>query len=362
VAALGSDGALSRYRLRLSPWIWLLSQARNSRAWQDKSMVEIVDAVFAEYQPQAKWLWSADVRLFMAEATPRSYCCQYRESDFEFVTRLLTEEGLAWRFEEHEDGGRMVLFSDSSRLCAAPQDASSAAGGGIRYHAAGALEKSDSIQYLQASRKLGVAIVTVLSYDYKAKRSVNISVPTKFPIGGKHAQRIEKEWEEIATWWRKLSIPPQAVSRFFDEYVHDSRAWFKLIPGNPDNEKEMHVLLKKQVAMLQDERENNARAERMFRENQKALFRFIGGRRQDASSPRYARRPSAFSAAHTKALDEYARDNKIPRMLTEGREPFELVGIAGRAGYLRFRKVYGGSDSVLISDASTKDDKARLSA
>ncbi|HEU4374882.1 MAG TPA: contractile injection system protein, VgrG/Pvc8 family, partial [Telluria sp.] len=51
VAALGSDGGLSRYRLRLSPWIWLLSQARNSRAWQDKSVVEIVDSVFAEYQP-----------------------------------------------------------------------------------------------------------------------------------------------------------------------------------------------------------------------------------------------------------------------------------------------------------------------
>jgi hypothetical protein len=36
-------------------------------------------------------------------------------------------------------------------------------------------------------------------------------------------------------------------------------------------------------------------------------------------------------------------------MLTEGREPFDIGGIAGRAGYLRFRKVYGGRDSVLIS-------------
>lgn len=165
VAALGSDGGLSRYCLRLSPWIWLLCQARNSRAWQDKSVVEIVDSVFAEYRPHARWVWSADVRPFMADATPRSYCCQYRETDYEFVIRLLTEEGLAWRFEEHVDGGRMVLFADSSQLSAAPEDASSKAGGGIRYHAASALEQRDSIQYLQAHRKLGVAIVTVLSYD-----------------------------------------------------------------------------------------------------------------------------------------------------------------------------------------------------
>jgi type VI secretion system secreted protein VgrG len=50
VATLGSDGGLSRYRLRLSPWIWLLSQVRNSRAWQDSSVVEIIDSVFAQYQ------------------------------------------------------------------------------------------------------------------------------------------------------------------------------------------------------------------------------------------------------------------------------------------------------------------------
>jgi type VI secretion system secreted protein VgrG len=191
VATLGSDGGLSRYRLRLSPWIWLLSQVRNSRAWQDSSVVEIIDSVFAQYQPHARWAWSGDVRPFMADATPRSYCCQYRETDFDFVTRLLTEEGLAWRFEEDEDGDRMVLFADSSQLSAAPEDASSEAVGGIRYHAAGALEKSDSIQYLQAHRKLGVAVVTVLSYDYKSKRSVSVSVPTKYPIGGKHAQAIE---------------------------------------------------------------------------------------------------------------------------------------------------------------------------
>lgn len=171
----------------------------------------------------------------------------------------------------------------------------------------------------------------------------------------------EKEWEEIATWWRKAAALPHAVSAFFDEYVHDSRAWFKLIPGNPDNEEDLHILLKKQVTMLQEERDRNALAEKMFRENQKALFRLVG-RKQDANSPQYPGRPSAFSEEHRRAIDEYASTGKIPRMLTEGREPFEIAGVAGRAGYLRFRKVYGGSDSVLISDASAESDKARLSA
>lgn len=171
----------------------------------------------------------------------------------------------------------------------------------------------------------------------------------------------EKEWEEIAGWWRKAAALPHAVSAFFDEYVHDSRAWFKLIPGNPDNEEDLHVLLKKQMSMLKEERDRDALAQKMFRENQKALFRLVG-RKQDSNSPQYPGGPSAFSQEQRKAIDEYASTGKIPRMLTEGREPFEIAGVAGRAGYLRFRKVYGGSDSVLISDASAEGDKARLRA
>jgi len=125
----------------------------------------------------------------MQGARVRSYCCQYREWDDDFVLRLPTEEGLAWRFEQCDGVEQMVLFADTS--CSSTlEDASSAVGGAIRYHGASAVEKSDSIQYLEASRTLGVAVVTVLSDDYKAKRSVTVSVPTKFPIGGRNAQAV----------------------------------------------------------------------------------------------------------------------------------------------------------------------------
>ena len=118
-----------------------------------------------------------------------SYCCQYQESDYDFVLRLLTEKGLAWHFEQGDGVEQMVLFADTS--CSSTlEDASSAAGGGIHYHGASAVEKRDSIQYLQASRTLGVAVVTVLGYDYEARRSVTVSVPIKFPIGGRNAQAV----------------------------------------------------------------------------------------------------------------------------------------------------------------------------
>jgi len=186
-AMLGSEGGLARYRLRITPWLWLATQRRNSRVWQDKSVADIVDAVFSEYAPHAKWQWSDDARAAMQAVPPRSYCCQYRESDYDFVRRLLTEEGIAWRFADGDEEQTMVLFADSVLKEATPEDASSAAGGGLRYHAARAGEQQDSIQSLRTARSLISGAVAVTSYDYKAKKAVGKTVPTRLDNFGKHA-------------------------------------------------------------------------------------------------------------------------------------------------------------------------------
>lgn len=183
VTMLGSDGGLTRFRFSLAPWLWRLSQVRNSRVWQDRGVMDIVDEVFSAYAPLAIWRWSEEVVSFMAEARPRSYCCQYRESDLDFVRRLLTEEGLGWRFEQTGDGQGMVLFADSSRLCAVPEDASSAADGGIRFQGVRAGERQDTIQALQARHRITASLTTLLSYDYKAKKSVGASAPSRLSNG-----------------------------------------------------------------------------------------------------------------------------------------------------------------------------------
>jgi type VI secretion system secreted protein VgrG len=184
VAMLGSNGSLTRYRLRLSHWIWRLGQVRNSRVWQDKSVVEIIDAVFEAYRPLARWRWSDDAGPFMDQAVPRSYCCQYRESDLDFVQRLLAEEGVAWRFAQGADGPEAVLFADSTQLSAVPDDASSEAGGGIRFHSARAGEQHDTVQALQAQFGIGTTLTTVLSYDYKSKKVIGAGSPSRTQNGG----------------------------------------------------------------------------------------------------------------------------------------------------------------------------------
>ena len=77
VALLGSDGGFARYRLRITPWLWQLGQVRNSRAWQEKTVIDIVDDVFSAYSPLARWRWSDETGPFMERAVARSFCCQY---------------------------------------------------------------------------------------------------------------------------------------------------------------------------------------------------------------------------------------------------------------------------------------------
>lgn len=94
-AQLGSDGGLARYRLVMAPWVDMLKLRRDSFVFQDKTVPQILDDIFADY-PQAQWRWE------LADASAlrtRSLCIQYRESDWAFVQRLLASEGLSWHIE-----------------------------------------------------------------------------------------------------------------------------------------------------------------------------------------------------------------------------------------------------------------------
>ena len=217
-AMLGSNGGLARYRLSITPWLWLLTQVRNSRVWQDKSVIEIVESVFQPYAPAARWRWSDEVASFMQEAGERSYCCQYRESDFDFIRRLLTEEGLAWRF----DGQTLIVFADSSQVCATPEDASSAQAGGIRFHGARVGEPGDSVQALSARRSLHVGLSSVLSYDYKAKKAVVASVPTNMVLGGKNAPLLES-YDTPGQYWYASAAQARRYAQL-QMQAHEARA------------------------------------------------------------------------------------------------------------------------------------------
>lgn len=98
----GVDGRFFRYRLVMRPAPWLLTRAANLRIFQQQSVADIVQAVLADY--------SIDVDLQLsASYAVRTYCVQYRESDFDFISRLLEEEGIFYFFRHSEDQHQWVL-------------------------------------------------------------------------------------------------------------------------------------------------------------------------------------------------------------------------------------------------------------
>jgi hypothetical protein len=162
----------------------------------------------------------------------------------------------------------------------------------------------------------------------------------------------EREWEQIAIWW-KTAVPlsPEAIG-FFDEYVHDSRAWFKLAPGNPDSEADMHAKLREWVVARRRVKAFNDAEEKRAAEAA-AIHRTRSGYPYGSGGyvPRYM--PDGLTPEQRRAADEYERTNKIPAMLTDGREPYErsagLLWLSAKAGYLRYRKVYAGGDNIVVS-------------
>jgi type VI secretion system secreted protein VgrG len=103
---LGDDDEGVRYRLTLRPWLSLLATGLNTRLFQNKSAVAIIEAVFKE----AGFSGYQFAKVNKGRAA-REYCVQYRESDFAFVSRLLEEEGLYYFFK-HEDGGHTLTVVD----------------------------------------------------------------------------------------------------------------------------------------------------------------------------------------------------------------------------------------------------------
>ncbi len=99
-----AQGRFVSYRAELVPWLWLLKQRVNCRIFQKQSVPDIVRKIFGE-------LGFSDYRFELSgKYAEREYCVQYRESDFQFISRLLEDEGIAYFFEHDAKSHTLVFF------------------------------------------------------------------------------------------------------------------------------------------------------------------------------------------------------------------------------------------------------------
>ncbi len=94
------------YRAVLRPWLWFLTRTSNCRIFQDLSVPDIIKKVFEDNG-------FSDFKIELTHTySPRKYCVQYRESDFNFVSRLLECEGIFYFFK-HEQNKHTLIIADS---------------------------------------------------------------------------------------------------------------------------------------------------------------------------------------------------------------------------------------------------------
>ncbi|MDN5780691.1 MAG: type VI secretion system Vgr family protein, partial [Luteimonas sp.] len=164
---LGSNGGLARYRLVVEPWLAFLRQRQDSYVFQDKTVVEIVEDVFADYAEAGAlvpaWRWElADRSLY----PKRSLTTQYQESDHAFLSRLLAEEGIFGWFE-HAGDTASETFGSHTLVLADHMDAF-ADTGAVRYHRSDVTERADSIQHWSTARRWQTGRLARASWDYRS--------------------------------------------------------------------------------------------------------------------------------------------------------------------------------------------------
>jgi type VI secretion system secreted protein VgrG len=99
----GDSGGQAVYRAELRPWLWLLTLGSDCRIFQGRSVPEIVKQVFRD-----RGFTDFEER-FLGGYAKRDYCVQFRESDFDFVSRLLEEEGIYYFFRHEAEQHTLVL-------------------------------------------------------------------------------------------------------------------------------------------------------------------------------------------------------------------------------------------------------------
>jgi len=199
------------YRLSLRPWTYLLSNNKNFRIFQDKTVIDIAKETFAKCG-----LVKVNYDNASTGRIKRGYCVQYGESDFTFITRLFEEEGIYYYFDHSEDKHEMVLcVQPSNHQVATPQNIT------FNPHSENLANVDSAIRTLSDRKHYisrwqervstgGQAKVTMRDFDFKTADSV---IEVDDHETEQHAEDSNEIYEFPGRYWSKVSGKPLSTAR-----------------------------------------------------------------------------------------------------------------------------------------------------
>jgi type VI secretion system secreted protein VgrG len=169
IAQVGMHGRHHAYRATVRPWLWFLTRTTNCRIFQEKTVPDVLNEVFARHSGVA------DVKFELTESyAPWLYCVQYRETDFNFVSRLMEDEGIYYYFK-HSEGRHTLVIADSVVAH------STANGGEIPFIEPEKLVRAERehVSEWSVSHELQPGKYALTDYDFE-KPAVDLQVRTTF--------------------------------------------------------------------------------------------------------------------------------------------------------------------------------------
>ena len=152
------ETGLSTYSIRIVPDLWLTTQRTNNRIFQHLTVPQIVEKLLGE------WKIAHAFELDAASYPRHEYRVQYGESDFAFLSRLLEEAGISYRFGFATDKGTLVVLSDH------PHRGEPRAGGPLPYvDQPSANAHRDFVTRVRVSRELRPGALSLRDFDFRGR-------------------------------------------------------------------------------------------------------------------------------------------------------------------------------------------------
>ena len=218
-----SDGALTLYKLKLEDATSLWHKRRNSRVFMNKSVVQVIETLFKEWQDKSPLFASSlslDKSGLKKDYDIRPFIMQSNESDYAFLTRLMRSEGINWLIDEAQlivpssatqiQPQKLRLVDDNSEYKALERRK-------IRFHRSSATEQQDSITSFIGQRSLQPTAVHVQRWqaDVLEQEEGAGSVQSKH----QHSQNqnnaslgLEQAWHISPAWIQDLNGEDQATA------------------------------------------------------------------------------------------------------------------------------------------------------
>ncbi|POV75942.1 type VI secretion system tip protein VgrG [Acinetobacter sp. ABNIH27] len=218
-----SDGALTLYKLAISDPTYLWHKRRNSRVFMNKSVKEISEILFQEWQGKSPLFASSltlDLSGLKQTYDVRPFVMQLNESDYDFLTRLWRSEGISWLIDEAEltvasnmdniQPQKLRLIDDNNQYQALTRRA-------IRYHRSSATEQFDSMTSLMADRSLQPTSIFVQRWQPDVLQQTDGvgSVQSKHQHSTNYDNQslsLEEAWHFSPAWMQDLNGEDGATS------------------------------------------------------------------------------------------------------------------------------------------------------